>query len=84
MRLLAASVAPKAVRAVYRRIRDSRELFHDDVKLLYRETAQRYLAMKRTLRHQATGHRSDTYQKGHARNFTSGLLSFVDNSDVLI
>jgi len=76
-RILAASIAPEGVRAVYRGIRDTRELRRDDLKLLHRQTARRYLSTKRSLQNEAAGHRSDTDQAAHARNFTSGLLSFA-------
>ena len=75
-RPLAASVAPEGVRAVYRRIRDRREVRRGDLKQLHRETARRYLSLKRSQRNAAAGHRSDNDQVAHARMFTSGLLSF--------
>ncbi len=75
-RLLAASVAPEGARTLYRRIRDRRKVRRGDLKQLHRETARRYLSMKCSQRNAAAGHRSDNDQLAHARNFTSGLLSF--------
>ncbi len=73
-----ASVAPQRARAIYRRQRDKRALRRDDLKLLQRETARHLLATRYAQRRQAVGDLNiDNDQIGHARYFTSGLLSFA-------
>jgi asparagine synthase (glutamine-hydrolysing) len=73
-----AAIAPEGARTAYRKLRERNAKVADDLTLLQREMASRWLAEKRTRRSDAAiqaMHGSD--QSAHARNFTSGLLSFA-------
>ena len=74
-RKLAAAVAPEAARALYRRMRD-REPPRGRAGLLHRSLAAPFLAAKRAQRERSRPRRGDDRAE-HARNFTSGLLSFA-------
>jgi asparagine synthase (glutamine-hydrolysing) len=72
------SVTPERARAIYRRYRDKRLVLGDGLKLLHREIAKHLLTTRYDQRNQVAGHlKSDNDQIDHARNFTSGLLSFA-------
>ena len=79
-------VTPEKLRVVYRKLRDRRKLSGskpggapgDILNLLHRETARHYLATKYAQRQQAAANvKPGNDQAAHARNFTSGLLSFA-------
>jgi asparagine synthase (glutamine-hydrolysing) len=70
--------APEPLRALHWRLRDKYGRLGEDFKLLRRQTARRYLAARRLERHRAQeGIMPDINQGSHARNFTTGLLSFA-------
>jgi asparagine synthase (glutamine-hydrolysing) len=84
-RVLAAA-APEEVRAAYRKLQSKweisrinlKEIQGDNLRRLHRETASRFLAAKHAQRRQAEGRmKSSNDQGAHARNFTSGMLSFA-------
>ena len=79
-------VTPEKVRVAYRKLRNRRRLSGskpsgapgDILNLLHRKTARQYLATKYAQRQQAAEHvKPDNDQSAHARNFTTGLLSFA-------
>ena len=80
------SVTPERLRVVYRKLRDRKKLSGGGLgetpgnvlNLLHPETARQYLATKYAQRQQAAAHvKPDNDQSAHARNFTTGLLSFA-------
>jgi len=72
-----AAVTPPGVRAAYRRIREKRRVLLDDLALLHRDKVIPWLAEKRRQALQEeVGIKPGNDQAAHARNFTSGLLSF--------
>ena len=84
-RILAAA-APEELRTVFRNFRNKREISRnnlkempgDNLRRLRRETASQFLAAKHSQRRQAEGRmKSNNDQSAHARNFTSGMLSFA-------
>jgi asparagine synthase (glutamine-hydrolysing) len=79
-------VTPEKVRVVYRKLRDRKRLSGaklwgaagDILNLLHRETARQFLATRYAQRQQAAANlKPGNDQRSHARNFTSGLLSFA-------
>lgn len=77
LRVLLTDMAPDRLRAIARRRRDLGELTDEDMKVLHAPVARRYLASKRSARYLAGGRlRDQNDQLAHARNFTSGLISF--------
>ncbi len=71
-------LTPEALRAVYRAWRGKREAMGSDLRLLRRQTAAGYLEAKRGEHRRAGRHLAPGGdQGGHARNFTTGLLSFA-------
>lgn len=84
-RVLAAA-APEGLRAVYRNFRNKREISGtspkempgDNLRRLHRETASQFLAAKHSQRKKEQGRiKPGNDQSDHARNFTSGMLSFA-------
>jgi asparagine synthase (glutamine-hydrolysing) len=71
-------LTPESARALYRRLRARHARMGSDLRLLHRQTAERYLEEKRIERMRAG---ADTAaggdQRGHARSFTTGMLSFA-------
>ena len=73
-----AAIAPEGARTVYRKLREKSAKPADGLAMLDRETASRWLAEKRVRRSEAAIHaKHGSDQSAHARNFTSGLLSFA-------
>ncbi len=78
------AIAPEALLAVYRKLRDAREAAKDKPdatpgdlsKLLHCETARQYLAEKHAQRPRAH-EKPGNDQAAHAQRFTTGLLSFA-------
>lgn len=79
-------VVPKGMRPLYRKFRGKRKLSggkesevpRDLLDLLHRETAKKYLAMKWSHLKQVDSYQNlNNDQIYHAKNFTSGLLSFA-------
>jgi asparagine synthase (glutamine-hydrolysing) len=77
LRAALANLAPDAARAWVRRRRDERQLGEGDMKLLRADVARPYLASKRSAAYRAGDRlRAASDQAAHARNFTTGLISF--------
>ncbi len=73
-----AAIAPERLRAAYRQLRERNAKPADDLALLRCEMAIRLLAEKRARRSEAANReKQGSDQRAHARNFTSGLLSFA-------
>lgn len=81
-----AEAAPEGLRAAYRNFRNKREISAvnpkqmqgDNLGLLHRETASRFLTARHAQRRQAEGRtKFNNDQSAHARYFTSGMLSFA-------
>ena len=71
------AVAPDMVRTIYHWLKDKYPINSSDLCMLHREIASQLLVRKRSKRHQAKMHLLHWDDQGsHARNFTSGLLSF--------
>lgn len=79
-------VTPEKVRVVYRKLRDWKRrsgskpggALGNILNLLHRETARQYLTTRYAQRQQAAGNVKPSNDQGaHARNFTTGLLSFA-------
>ena len=79
-------VTPERLRVVYRKLRDRKRLSGnkpdvvpgDILNLLHQETARQFLATKYAHRQQAAANvKPGNDQGAHARNFTTGLLSFA-------
>jgi len=79
-------VTPKRLRVVYRKLRHRKrvsgskldEMPGNLLNLLHRETARQYLATRYAQRQQVAANlKLDNDQGAHARNFTTGLLSFA-------
>ncbi|MGE0876536.1 MAG: asparagine synthase-related protein [Burkholderiales bacterium] len=69
---------PEALRALYRKARNRYGRPHGDMRLLRRPVARDYLAMRRAAQARAArnlAHGGE--QHGHARHFTTGMLSFA-------
>lgn len=69
-------VAPEPLRAWYRGFREKHGRLWDDLKLLHEPTARRLLAERNAQRVRAAAG-SGNHQQRHARNFTTGMLSFA-------
>lgn len=75
---LMAGAAPSIVRAAYRHLRDRITTSSAELDLLHRGMARRYLASKRDDRQRSGGYsKAPNDRAAHARDFTSGLLSFA-------
>ena len=73
-----AAIAPESARSAYRKLRERNAKPADGLALLQREMASRWLEEKRARRSEAAIHvKHGSDQSAHARNFTSGLLSFA-------
>lgn len=74
----AASVAPGVVKDAFRRLRDSRLRREDELGSSYTEAARIILRRKSAKREEARARVREVDDRAlHARNFTSGLLSFA-------
>ena len=77
------AATPEGMLAVYRRLREiagdkRNEIPQDLTQLLHRKTATQFLATRQSQRQRAGADvRQDNDQIAHARNFTTGLLSFA-------
>ncbi len=77
LRAALSNLAPGVLRAWVRRRRDERQLGEGDMKLLRADIARPYLASKRSAAYRAGDRlRAASDQAAHARNFTTGLISF--------
>lgn len=81
-----AAAAPEGLRAVYRNFRNKRETSRtslkeipgDNLRRLRREIASQFLVAKHSQRKEVQGRiKPGNDQSDHARNFTSGMLSFA-------
>jgi asparagine synthase (glutamine-hydrolysing) len=73
-----AAVTPSGARAVYRKQREKRRIRQDDLSLLHRHKVIPWLAEKsRQAQQEEAAIKRGNDHAAHARNFTSGLLSFA-------
>lgn len=71
-------ITPEVLRALYRRFRDKHGRLSDDLKLLRHHTARQYVEARRSEQKLAAGKAgAGDEQRDHARNFTTGMLSFA-------
>ncbi len=71
-------LTPEPLCVLYRKLRDKFGPLGNDLKLLHRHTARQLLAARRSERRLSEARFAPgDDQSGHARNFTSGLLSFA-------
>ncbi|MGE0675358.1 MAG: asparagine synthase-related protein, partial [Methylibium sp.] len=71
-------LTPEALRALYRKARNRYARPGRELRLLHRHVARDYLAMRRVAQAQAAREAAaGGEQRGHARHFTTGMLSFA-------